>query len=173
MYTIKFCTILFHAIIFSLYFCKRIHNERNTEMKPQKYDALKLENQLCFPLYAAAKEVVHRYKPFLDPLGLTYTQYITMMVMWEHKELTVSQIGEYLHLDTGTLTPMLKKMESNGLILRQRSKRDERETIISITPEGKALRKQAIEVPAKISSCVNLTLDEALQLKSLLEKIII
>jgi DNA-binding MarR family transcriptional regulator len=96
-----------------------------------------------------------------------------MMVMWEHKELTVSQIGEYLHLDTGTLTPMLKKMESNGLILRQRSKRDERETIISITPEGKALRKQAIEVPAKVSSCVNLTLDEALQLKSLLEKIII
>jgi DNA-binding MarR family transcriptional regulator len=142
-------------------------------MDNDRYEALRLDNQLCFPLYACAREIVKRYKPHLDAIDLTYTQYITMMVMWEHKELTVSQIGEYVHLDTGTLTPMLKKMESNGLIFRQRGRKDERETIVSITPEGKALRKQAIEVPAKISSCVNLTLDEALQLKSLLEKIII
>lgn len=141
-------------------------------MESSKYDPLKLEYQICFPLYAAAKEVVKKYKPFLEPLGLTYTQYITMMVMWEHKELTVSKIGEYLKLDTGTLTPMLKKMEAAGLVTRERSKKDEREIIVKITHTGLALRKEALNVPAGIGSCINLTVNEAIQLKSLLEKII-
>lgn len=141
-------------------------------MATPKYNPLKLENQICFPLYAASKEVVKRYKPFLEPLGLTYTQYITMMVMWEHKELTVSKIGEYLKLDTGTLTPMLKKMETAGLVSRERSKKDEREMNVKITPTGMALRKEALKVPERIGSCINLTVEEALQLKALLEKII-
>ncbi len=141
-------------------------------MRTQKYDPLKLEYQICFPLYAAAKEVVKKYKRFLDPLGLTYTQYITMMVMWEHKELTVSKIGEYLKLDTGTLTPMLKKMEAAGLVTRERSKKDEREIIVKVTPAGMELRKQALTVPESIGSCIHLTVEEALQLKTLLEKII-
>lgn len=135
-------------------------------------DPLKLENQLCFPLYSAAKEVVRRYRPFLDPLGLTYTQYITMMVMWEHKSLSVGRIGELVNLDSGTLTPMLKKMEAAGLVKRCRSKADERELIVSITEKGEQLRAQALDIPAKMGSCTSLTMEEALQLRTLLVKLI-
>lgn len=135
-------------------------------------DPLKLENQLCFPLYSAAKEVVRRYRPFLDPLGLTYTQYITMMVMWEHKSLSVGRIGELVNLDSGTLTPMLKKMEAAGLVKRCRSKADERELIVSITEKGEQLRAQALDIPAKMGSCTSLTMEEALQLRTLLAKLI-
>ena len=92
----------------------------------KKYDALKLENQLCFPLYAAAREVVKRYRPYLDELDITYTQYITMMVMWEQKEITVKALGEKLFLDSGTMTPVLKSLESKGYVLRKRSTKDER-----------------------------------------------
>ena len=90
-----------------------------------KYDKLKLENQLCFPLYAAAKEIVRQYKPFLDRLDMTYTQYIAMMVLWEHREVTVKELGEYLYLDSGTLTPLLKTMEKKGWVERNRSKEDD------------------------------------------------
>lgn len=138
-----------------------------TELNP-----LKLENQLCFPLYSAAKEVVRRYRPYLDPLGLTYTQYITMMVMWEHKSLSVGRIGELVNLDSGTLTPMLKKMEAAGLVKRCRSKADERELIVSITEKGEQLRAQAQDIPAKMGSCTSLTMEEALQLRALLAKLI-
>lgn len=137
-----------------------------------EFDPLKLENQLCFPLYSAAKEVVRRYRPFLDPLGLTYTQYITMMVMWEHKSLSVGRIGELVNLDSGTLTPMLKKMEAAGLVKRCRSKADERELIVSITEKGEQLRAQALDIPAKMGSCTSLTMEEALQLRTLLAKLI-
>lgn len=137
-----------------------------------EFDPLKLENQLCFPLYSAAKEVVRRYRPFLDPLGLTYTQYITMMVMWEHKSLSVGRIGELVNLDSGTLTPMLKKMEAAGLVKRCRSKADERELIVSITEKGEHLRTQALDIPAKMGSCTSLTMEEALQLRALLAKLI-
>ncbi|MCQ2186390.1 MAG: MarR family transcriptional regulator [Bacteroidales bacterium] len=135
-------------------------------------DPLKLENQLCFPLYSAAKEVVRRYRTFLEPLGLTYTQYITMMVMWEHKSLSVGRIGELVNLDSGTLTPMLKKMEAAGLVKRCRSKADERELIVSITGKGEQLRAQALDIPAKMGSCTSLTMEEALQLRTLLAKLI-
>lgn len=137
-----------------------------------EFDPLKLENQLCFPLYSAAKEVVRRYRPFLDPLGLTYTQYITMMVMWEHKSLSVGRIGELVNLDSGTLTPMLKKMEAAGLVKRCRSKADERELIVSITEKGEQLRAQALDIPEKMGSCTSLTMEEALQLRTLLAKLI-
>ena len=135
-------------------------------------DALKLENQLCFPLYVCAKEVVRRYRPLLEPLGLTYTQYIAMMAFWEHKSLTVGRLGELLHLDSGTLTPVLKKMEKAGWIRRERSRSDERQTIATITSEGETLRERAAEVPQQMMQCVRLDGDEAMQLYTLLYKLI-
>lgn len=133
-------------------------------------EMLKLENQLCFPLYACAKEVIKRYTPFLEPLGLTYTQYIAMMVMWEHKSISVRDLGKLMFLDSGTLTPMLKKMENAGWIKRQRSENDERVVIISITEKGEELHDKAAEVPIKMAQCVTLEGDEAVQLYTLLNK---
>ena len=134
-------------------------------------EKLKLENQLCFPLYACAKEIVRRYTPLLEPLGLTYTQYIAMMVMWEHKSISIRDMGKLLFLDSGTLTPMLKKMEKAGWIQRKRSEIDERMVIITITDRGEALHDMATEIPAKMAGCVTLENDEALQLYSLLHKL--
>ena len=134
-------------------------------------EMLKLENQLCFPLYACAKEIVRRYTPLLEPLGLTYTQYIAMMVMWEHKSVTVKDMGKLLYLDSGTLTPMLKKMEKAGLIQRRRSEKDERIVIVTITAKGEELHDKASEVPARMTGCVTLESDEAMQLYTLLHKL--
>ena len=134
--------------------------------------ALLLENQLCFPLYAAAKEVLSRYKPLLDEIDLTYTQYIVMMVLWEDGELSVSQLGDRLHLDSGTLTPLLKRMADKNLIRRQRSRQDERQVNITLTQEGQALKVKALEIPPKISRCVNLEPEEALTLYRLLYKVL-
>ena len=133
-------------------------------------ESLKLENQLCFPLYACAKEIVRRYTPLLEPLGLTYTQYIAMMVMWEHKSISVRDMGKLLFLDSGTLTPILKKMEKAGWIQRKRSERDERMVILTITARGEELHDKAAEIPSKMARCVTLENDEALQLYSLLNK---
>lgn len=141
-------------------------------MNINEYDALKLENQLCFPLYACSKEIVKKYKPFLDKLDLTYTQYIAMMVLWDKKEITVKELGECLYLDSGTLTPLLKKLESKGYVKRYRSKDDERNLLISITDKGEGLKEQAKDVPAQMSSCVNLQPAEAVQLYELLYKIL-
>ncbi|MBR5636879.1 MAG: MarR family transcriptional regulator [Pseudobutyrivibrio sp.] len=137
-----------------------------------KYDCLKISNQLCFPLYACSKEIVKRYKPFLDPLDLTYTQYIAMMVLWEEKEITVKALGNKLFLDSGTLTPVLKKLEQKGYVKRSRSKDDERNLIITLTKEGEELKKQACSIPAKMGKCVCLSSDEAQQLYGLLNKIL-
>lgn len=109
-------------------------------MANEEYNCLKLSNQLCFPLYACAKEIVRRYKPYLDELDLTYTQYIAMMVLWEKKEMNVKELGECIYLDSGTLTPLLKKLEAKGYVERHRSKEDERNLIIRITETGEALR---------------------------------
>ena len=133
-------------------------------------ERLKLENQLCFPLYACAKEIVRRYTPMLEPFGLTYTQYIAMMVLWEHKTVTVKDLGNYLFLDSGTLTPMLKKMERNGWLSRTRSKEDERVVIISITECGEELHDKLAEVPVKMANCVKLETEDAMQLYTLLNK---
>lgn len=138
----------------------------------EKYNALKLENQLCFPLYACSKEVVKRYKPFLDRLDLTYTQYITMMVMWDKKSINVKELGDCLFLDSGTLTPLLKKLESKGYVKRERSKEDERNLIVTITKKGEALKDNAIEIPKEMGKCVNLTRDEAKTLYTLLYKLL-
>lgn len=137
-----------------------------------KYEVLKIENQLCFPLYACAKEIVRKYKPFLEELDLTYTQYITMMVMWDKKNMNVKELGEYLYLDSGTLTPVLKKLENKGYITRQRSKEDERSLIVSITEVGENLRESALSIPGKITECVKLEPSEAKELYTLLYKIL-
>lgn len=138
----------------------------------ENYEALKLENQLCFPLYACSKEVVRKYKPFLDEIDLTYTQYITMMVLWEHKKLSVKDVGEYLLLDSGTLTPLLKTLEKKGLIVRTRSKEDERVLFVEITEDGIKLREKAVEIPSKVGSCIKLDEEDALQLYRLLHKLL-
>ena len=137
----------------------------------EKYESLKLGNQLCFPLYACSKEIIRKYKPYLDKIDLTYTQYITMMVLWEKKSVNVKSLGESLYLDSGTLTPVLKKLESKGYITRMRSSEDERNLVVTITPEGDALRDKAIEVPAAIGSCVKLSREEAQILYNILHKI--
>ena len=134
--------------------------------------SLLLQNQLCFPLYAAAKEVLSRYRPLLDDLSLTYTQYIVMLALWENKELSVSRLGERLHLDSGTLTPLLKRMAEKNLIQRERSRQDERQVFITLTPEGDALKMKALDIPAKISRCVNLDPEEAVMLYKLLYKVL-
>ena len=141
-------------------------------MSNSKYDALKLENQLCFPLYAAAREVVKIYRPYLDELDLTYTQYITMMVMWEQKEITVKALGEKLFLDSGTMTPVLKSLEAKGYVVHKRSMTDERSVSVYLTDSGEALKERAVEVPAKVSGCVGLEPEEAIQLYGLLYKIL-
>ena len=136
----------------------------------KKYDSLLLANQLCFPLYACSKEVVRRYTPYLEELDLTYTQYITMMVMWEHKSMSVKDIGKNLYLDSGTLTPVLKVLEKKGFITRERSNEDERILIASVTDEGMKLRNKAAEIPGKMASCMSLSPDEAKTLYDLLYK---
>lgn len=142
------------------------------EKSEETYSCLKLENQLCFPLYACAKEVVRSYKPFLDELDLTYTQYITMMVLWEKKQMNVKEIGKCLYLDSGTLTPLLKKLEAKGYIERHRSKEDERNLLIKITKDGEALKEKAMEVPSKMAKCLEINEKDAKELYSLLYKLL-
>lgn len=141
-------------------------------MDQKNYDALKLSNQLCFPLYACARETIKLYTPYLDKLGLTYTQYITMMVLWERKSLTAKELGRILYLDSGTLTPLLKKLEAKNLLTRKRSETDERNLIITITPEGDELKEQAMHIPEMMAQCVNLEKDEIVALYHLLYKML-
>ena len=135
-----------------------------------KYEVLKLENQICFPLYVCSKEIVKRYTPLLEEYDLTYTQYITMMVLWEHKEMNVKELGRHLYLDSGTLTPVLKKLEQKGFVTRKRDTKDERVLNVAVTDAGMELREKAVCVPEKIGKCVNLELDEVLQLQKVLQK---
>lgn len=141
-------------------------------MSNDKYEGLKLENQLCFPLYACAKEVVKQYTPYLDAIGLTYTQYITMMVLWEVEEINVKELGKYLCLDSGTLTPLLKKLEAKGYVSRMRSVKDERNLVVKLTDEGFKLRDMAVEIPGKVGGCMKLEPEEAVILHKLLHKIL-
>ncbi|WP_454962262.1 MarR family winged helix-turn-helix transcriptional regulator [Eggerthia catenaformis] len=136
------------------------------------YDCLKLENQLCFPLYASSHYITKKYKPYLDELDLTYTQYITMMVLWERNTVNVKKLGHCLFLDSGTLTPLLKRLESKGLVLRERSADDERIVNVSITQKGRDLELKAKDIPNKIGTCVKLNDQEAHQLYTLLYKIL-
>ena len=139
-----------------------------TEYSP--YDLLKLDNQLCFPLYACSKEIVRRYTPILDRIGLTYTQYIAMMVLWEERQMGVGELGERLFLDSGTLTPLLKKLESKGLVTRTRSESDERKVLITLTDAGLELREKALMVPSEIGNCITLDPQDAMDLYRILHK---
>lgn len=140
-------------------------------MQEDKYGALRLENQLCFPLYVCAKEIVRRYKPYLDPLELTYTQYIAMMVLWERGTVTVSQLGQALYLDSGTLTPLLKKLEQKGLVTRSRQEHDERSVAVSVTEKGMALRERALGVPEEMMGCLSISREDAEALYGILHRL--
>ena len=135
-------------------------------------DVLKLENQLCFPLYAAARTVEKRYYKLLSEIDLTYTQYITMMVLWQEKEISVKALGERLFLDSGTLTPVLKSLEKKGFVKRERSKQDERVVMVSATKQGEILKEKAKDIPNKIAACFNLKQEEAVTLYKLLYKVL-
>ncbi|MDL2324195.1 MarR family transcriptional regulator [Ruminococcaceae bacterium OttesenSCG-928-A16] len=136
------------------------------------YSSLKLENQLCFPLYAAAKEVVRLYTPYLDEIGLTYTQYIAMMLVWEKKEIVVKDLAQRLFLDTGTLTPLLKKLEAKGVVSLTRAPKDKRSVVVALTPQGQALRNKAAAIPAQVGQCLPLKPQEAQQLYTTLYKLL-
>ncbi|MCR5099647.1 MAG: MarR family transcriptional regulator [Lachnospiraceae bacterium] len=118
----------------------------------QKYEQLLLKNQLCFPMYACSRKIVGSYTPYLKPLGLTYTQYVVLMVLWEQESVNVGQLGDVLRLDAGTLTPLLKRLEKAGYVTRERSKEDERITVITITPEGEALKEKCKDIPLKLAA---------------------
>ncbi len=135
-----------------------------------EYEALKLKNQLCFPLYAASREIIKHYHPYLSALDLTYTQYLAMMVFWEEKQISVKKLGERLFLDSGTLTPVLKSLEKKGYLVKHRSEEDERVVIAQVTEQGMALREQVKDIPAQVGSCVRLEPEEAAVLYKLLYK---
>ena len=137
-----------------------------------KYDCLKLNNQICFPLYACSKEIIKRYKPYLDKVDLTYTQYIAMMALWENETMNVRELGKCLFLDSGTLTPLLKKLEHKGYIMRNRSKDDERNVVVTVTDKGWELREEMLGVPGSMASCVELEPQEAAELYRLLYKVL-
>ncbi len=137
-----------------------------------KYENLKIKNQICFPLYACSREIIKQYKPFLDEIDLTYTQYLVMMVLWERQALTVKELGNCLYLDSGTLTPLLKKMESKGLLSRKRSEKDERSLIVSVTEAGMQLRERAADIPEKMASCTNLDPQDAAALYRILYQLL-
>lgn len=136
------------------------------------YDSIKIENQICFPLYACSKEIIRKYKPYLDKLNLTYTQYIAMMIMWDLKKITVNELGKHLYLDSGTLTPLLKKLEEKEYIIRNRSTNDERYVNIEITKKGINLREEATNIQKNISTCIDLSEKEAIELYRLLYKVL-
>ncbi len=141
-------------------------------MDELKYESLKLDNQLCFPLYAASREIIKQYRPYLDAIDLTYTQYITMMVIWEEKKINVSALGKRLYLDSGTLTPVLKSLEAKGYVRRQRSSEDERVLLVEVTEAGEALKEKAVLVPQQMAGCVKLSSEDFMQLYRLLHKVL-
>lgn len=141
-------------------------------MTDKQYDKLKLENQLCFPIYAASREVIKLYRPLLEPLDLTYTQYITMMVIWEERKVNVKNLGKRLFLDSGTLTPVLKNLEAKGYVRRYRCAEDERILFVEVTDNGNRLKEKAVSVHDKMAEYVKLTDEETLQLYTLMYKLL-
>ena len=137
-----------------------------------KYEALKLDNQVCFPLYACSKEIVRAYTPFLKKLDITYTQYITMLVLWEEKQVYVKDLGKKLYLDSGTLTPVLKKLEQKKFINRHRDKDDERVLNVTLTDVGRELKDKALDVPKKMGACLRLTEEDMSTLHRILDKML-
>jgi DNA-binding MarR family transcriptional regulator len=137
-----------------------------------KYESIKLDNQVCFSLYAASREIIKLYKPYLDKYNLTYTQYIAMLVLWEDEKSTVKDIGRRLHLDSGTLTPLLKKIESMGLIARYRDVNDDRVVIVELTQQGRLLKDDVTEVPKEMACRINMSKEDLIQLKRKLDDLL-
>lgn len=137
-----------------------------------KFESLKLSNQVCFPLYAASREVIKLYKPFLDEYNLTYTQYITMLVLWEDEKITIKELCKKLYLDSGTITPVIKKLEAMGLLVKYRDKSDERIVNAELTDKGRGLKEEIVKVPEQVSCKVNGSMEDLLILKNLLEKVL-
>jgi len=138
-----------------------------------KYESLKLKNQLCFPIYLCSKEIIKKYTPYLDSINLTYTQYIVMLYMWEVKSTNVSDLGKVLLLDSSTLSPLLKKLEIKGYLSRKRLKEDERNLEITLTSEGEGLKDKALDIPTKMGKCINLSDKEIITLYNLMYKILL
>ena len=147
-------------------------SEQNREQPSAEYPQLQLDGQICFPLYACARKVIGAYTPLLKPLGLTYTQYIVMLEMWEREKVKVGELCHRLYLDCGTVTPMLKKMEENGWLTRCRCKVDERVVYVALTEKGWALREQVKDIPAKVGECITLPQEDAYELYRLLHKLL-
>ena len=143
-----------------------------TENRTQSNTALLLDSQLCFPLYACAREVVKRYRPFLDDIGLTYTQYIAMMVLAETPRISPRPLGRRLFLDSGTLTPVLKRLETMGYVNRKRDEKDERNLIVTLTEAGQALKARAAFVPGQMAACIRMEPQDAMQLYTLLHRLL-
>ena len=145
-----------------------------TEAQKKLYEqeALKLENQMCFPLYACARLVTNLYTPYLKPLGITYTQYLVFMVLWENDDIKVGELCSRLYLDSGTITPLLKKMEEKGYVNRYRCADDERCVKVKLTDDGRALKAKMLMIPASVGTCVNLDPKEAVEFKRMLDKIL-
>ena len=144
-------------------------------MKDQKYEQLKLENQICFPLYACARQVVNSYTPLLKPLGLTYTQYIVLMVLWEQDHQPVNDIAKRLYLETNTVTPLIKRMETLKIVTRRKDKEDARKTIVSLTERGKAMEQEAAKIPACLTGILcekGLNVDDFVQMVPSLDRMI-
>lgn len=147
--------------------------EKDLTQTTKQYDSLRLENQMCFPLYACAKEVVRQYRKPLSKLDLTYTQYIVMMVLWEFGSMTEGELGRKVHLDSGTLAPLLKRLEKQGLVERIRPENNERKLLIKLTKQGEALKQEAINVPIAMQGCLPLSEEELTMLRELLNKALI
>ena len=147
-------------------------SEQNGKNQENAYPQLMLDGQLCFPLYAAARKVVNAYSPLLKPLGLTYTQYIVFLALWEQGKITVGELGRRLYLDCGTLTPLLKKMEESGWISRCRCKADERVVYVSVTEEGWKMREAVKDLPQKVGECITLPKEDAYTLYTLLHRLL-
>lgn len=153
---------------------KNKHVKQNSiALKDKPPESLRLRNQICFPLYSASNAIIRAYRPYLAELDLTYLQYMVLMVLWEESTLNVKELGECLNLDSGTLTPLLKRLESKGMVSRERSKLDERSRIISITNDGKALQHQAEIIPEKLSCDVGLDKEELQQLSKLCKQLLL
>lgn len=138
-----------------------------------KYEKIKLDNQVCFSLYAASREVIKVYKPLLDKYGLTYTQYIAMLVIWEHEKITFKEMGQKLHLDSGTLTPVLKKLLSMELIIKYRDVNDDRVVVIELTQKGRKLKDEIIDIPEQMKCKLGGNIEEAKELKEMLDKLLL
>ena len=156
---------------------QNMHPMRETERMEaaatKKYEGIRLSNQLCFPLYACAKEVIRQYRKPLEELNLTYTQYVVMMVLWEFGGMTEGELGRKIHLDSGTLAPLLKRLEKQGLINRERPENNERKLFLTLTEQGELLKEKAVEVPCAMEGCIDLPMEELKQLKYLLDKALI